>query len=72
MVRETGPGYGENQDPNLALALKIDEAVRRTRPDAWRGVQPREQVIKQALYNLLGSEAEVEQVFGIIKQQREY
>lgn len=59
-----------NQDPELAL--RIDEAIRRARPDAWRGIQAREQIIKGALYGVLGDEAEVERVFLIVRQQREY
>jgi type I restriction enzyme R subunit len=54
------------------LALRIDEAVRTTRPDGWRGVQAREQVIKKALYGVLQDVNEVERVFLIIKAQREY
>jgi type I restriction enzyme R subunit len=61
-----------NLNRNEELALRIDEAVRRTRPDAWRGVQAREQVIKAALYGVLQDTAEVERVFPIIKAQTEY
>lgn len=59
-----------NQDENLALA--IDEAVKRVRPDSWRGIQPREQVIKAALYELLGDTAAVEHIFPVVKAQSEY
>ena len=59
-------------DDVLELAIKIDETVKRNRPDSWRGVQTREQVIKQALYGVLQDVAEVERIFLIIKQQREY
>jgi type I restriction enzyme, R subunit len=61
-----------NLNQNEALALKIDETVKKTRPDGWRGVQAREQVIKQALYSVLPDVAEVERIFLIIKAQREY
>jgi type I restriction enzyme R subunit len=54
------------------LALRIDEVVRRTRPDGWRGVQAREQVVKTGLYEVLGDIAEVERIFLIIKAQTEY
>jgi type I restriction enzyme R subunit len=54
------------------LALKIDEAVRQTRPDGWRGVQAREQVVKRALYDVLQDVGEVERIFLIVKQQRDY
>jgi len=50
----------------------LDAEVRRIRPDGWRGVQPREQVIKAALYRILKDEAEVERLFRIIKAQPEY
>jgi type I restriction enzyme, R subunit len=59
-------------DKALSVALRIDETIRRVRPDGWRGVHTREQVIKAALYNVLGDVAEVERVFLIIKAQREY
>ena len=38
---------------NEELALRIDETVKHVRPDAWRGVEPRERVIKQALFGIL-------------------
>lgn len=56
-----------------ALALNIDAAIRNTRPDGWRGIQARENVIKAALWSLMGNDvAEVERVFLIVKQQPEY
>lgn len=57
---------------NEVLALQIDTAVRRVRPADWRGVQPRENVIKQALWDILQDEAEVDRVFQIIVNQKEY
>ena len=59
-------------DPVLKKAIEIDAAVKRVRPDEWRGVQAREQVIKAALYASLQDEAEVERIFLIIKAQGEY
>ena len=56
----------------LKLAQTIDETVKKTRPDGWRGVQTREHVIKAALYGILQDEAEVERIFLIVKQQQEY
>lgn len=54
------------------LALLLDRKIKDVRPDGWRGVQPREQIIKQGLYELLGDESEVERIFTIIKAQSEY
>ena len=64
--------YEGVQDKKLLLALKIDEAVLRVRPDAWRGVKAREQVIKRALYEVLQDEDAVERLFLVIERQREY
>jgi type I restriction enzyme R subunit len=61
-----------NLDHNEELALRVDEAVRRKRPDGWRGVQAREQVIKAALYEVMRVVSDVERIFLIIKAQREY
>ncbi len=61
-----------NLSRDEALAIRVDEAVKRARPDGWRGIQAREQVIKAALYEVLRDEAEVERIFPIVKQQKEY
>jgi type I restriction enzyme, R subunit len=61
-----------NLNQNEELAMKIDDAIRRVRPDAWRGVPAREQAIKQALFEELHDVDEVERMFLIIKQQKEY
>jgi type I restriction enzyme, R subunit len=61
-----------NLNQNEELALKIDETVKRTRPDGWRGIQAREQVIKAGLYGVLQDVAEVERIFLIVKAQTEY
>lgn len=72
MAEESGEYRKESSDSVLNLALKIDQAVRQVRPDDWRGVAPRERIIKQALYGILNDVAEVERIFLIIKQQPEY
>ncbi len=68
----TAPYGTESVDEILELVLRIDEAVKRSRPDGWRGVQAREQVIKKALYDILQDVAEVERIFLVIKAQGEY
>jgi type I restriction enzyme R subunit len=88
LAKRVDAGYGEetpgqintpglralysNLNKNDTLAMKIDEAVRRVRPDAWRGISAREQAIKQALFEELHDVDEVERIFLIIKQQNEY
>jgi type I restriction enzyme R subunit len=61
-----------NLNQNEELALRIDETVKKTRQDDWRGVQPKERTIKAALYSVLQNHAEVERIFLIIKAQKEY
>ncbi len=63
---------GAAGDDVLDLALRIDYLVKAVRPDGWRGVQPREQTIKSALFGILQDAAEVERIFIIIKAQTEY
>jgi len=69
---EDPEAYVASGGPALDLALKIDEVVKEARPDGWRGVQAREQVIKAALYGVLQDVAEVERIFLIVKAQTEY
>ncbi|MFN9692334.1 MAG: type I restriction endonuclease subunit R [Synechococcaceae cyanobacterium] len=61
-----------NLNGDLDLALRVDRTVRQVRPDGWRGVQAKEQVIKAALFGLLQDAAEVEQVFAVLVAQPEY
>ena len=71
LAKESGE-YIVPSDPVLDLALKLDEAVKQVRSDDWRGIEPRERGIKQALYDILHDIAEVERIFIIIKAQKEY
>ena len=71
-VAEDAGEYIVDRDPILALTLEIDAAVKQARPDGWRGVRAREQVVKGALYGVLKDQDEVERIFKIIFQQREY
>jgi type I restriction enzyme R subunit len=61
-----------NLNGDLDLALQVDRTVRQVRPDGWRGVQAKEQIIKAALYGLLQDAAEVERLFEVLVAQPEY
>jgi type I restriction enzyme, R subunit len=61
-----------NLGKNELVAIQIDDAVKKVRPDGWRGVQAREQVIKSALNDVLQNVAEVERIYLVIKAQEEY
>lgn len=71
-IQEDRVSYGEPTDPWMVLALAIDKKVKSVRPDQWRGHLPSENIIKQAMFNILMDEDEVERIFQIIKQQPEY
>lgn len=70
-VEENGE-YIVPNDQALDLALRLDETVKRVRSDDWRGVEPRERVIKQAMYDILHNVEEVNRIFIIVKAQKEY
>lgn len=61
-----------NIGQNENLALQIADQVKQYRPDSWRGVKAKEQVIKRALYEVLQDVDEVERIFPIIKNQDEF
>jgi type I restriction enzyme R subunit len=61
-----------NLGQDKALAITINEAVKKVRPDDWRGIQAKELVIKRALFEVLRDVAEVERIFLIIKRHKEY
>lgn len=61
-----------NLGQNEELALHIDDVVTTVRPDDWRGVRAKENIIKQALYGVFQDIDEVERVFLIIKAHKEY
>lgn len=61
-----------NLDKNEELALLIDELVKTVKQDSWRGNQPKEQLIKKAIFDALKDENKVEMIFSVIREQREY
>ena len=63
---------GASREDAEALALELDAAVKRVRPDSWRGVLTRENIVKGALYAILENTTEVERLFPIIVAQSEY
>jgi type I restriction enzyme R subunit len=71
-LKEENEPYGNLKQAYLDLTLQIDEAVKANRPDGWRGVQAKEQIVKQAIYSVVKDVAEVERLFLIIKAHSEY
>jgi type I restriction enzyme R subunit len=71
-VCEPRGDYDAGLDARLVLALRIDKTVHAVKPAQFRGHLPSENIIKQALFNILKDVGEVERLFQIIKQQPEY
>jgi len=61
-----------NLDKDEVLAMQIDSVVKAVKRDGWRGNLPKEREIKQALFEILNDVDKVENLFKIIREQREY
>jgi hypothetical protein len=62
--------FGRRDVDDFEAYLK--EMETQVRPDGWRGVPPRENVVKAGLYGVLQDAAEAERIFAIIRVQTEY
>jgi type I restriction enzyme R subunit len=56
----------------LDSALRLDAAIKSRRPDGWRGVVAKEQMVKQAMYDVLRDIQEVDRLFPIVFAQKDY
>ena len=72
--RVAEPGAKPWPDPREVAALAIDEAVRKTRMDGWRGHPIKEKRIQRAIRDALGQggEEHARAIFEIVKRQHEY
>ncbi len=61
-----------NLEQNKDLALEVHETVMKYRPDSWRNNDAKENLIKSKLYEIFNDKEKVENIFLIIKEQREY
>lgn len=63
---------GGAADDALEIALKLDMAISSRRPDGWRGVVTREQLVKQLMFEVLMDVELVRKLFPIVVAQKEY
>ncbi|MER0203432.1 MAG: HsdR family type I site-specific deoxyribonuclease [Nitrosomonas sp.] len=61
-----------NLGENAALALQLNDAVMDRKEDSWRGNTAKENEIKRAIFDIVKDADEVERIFAIVKQQRDY
>ena len=66
------PGPLVPADLALDKALQLDAAIKSRRPDGWRGVVAKEQMVKQAMYDVLRDIQEVDRLFPIVFAQKDY
>jgi type I restriction enzyme, R subunit len=71
-VAQEPPGPLLPTDPVLDSALRLDAAIKSRRPDGWRGVVAKEQMVKQAMYDVLRDIQEVDRLFPIVFAQKDY
>ncbi len=71
---EPAASYGANGPAadTAELALRLDAAIKHQRPDSWRGVVAREQIVKQAMFDVLGDVNAVNALFPVVFAQAEY
>jgi type I restriction enzyme R subunit len=65
----------DNLGHDAQLALKLDEAIRKTKRDDWRGNKFKEKEVRIAIEEALDggvNGASVEEIFEIVRAQREY
>jgi type I restriction enzyme, R subunit len=61
-----------NLSKDAGLAVRLDAAIKKARPDDWRGVNAKEQQVKNAIYSIVKDVAETERLFAVVYHQREY
>jgi len=54
------------------LALALDTAIRHTKKDGWRGNMVKEREVRYAIYQHVPYEDQVDRIFELVKNQREY
>lgn len=63
----------DNLDGDANVAVRVDTAVRHTRKDDWRGNRFKEREVFRAVHEELGEyETRADEIFEIVKNQREY
>ena len=62
----------DNLGNDEQLALVLDTAIRHTKKDGWRGNMVKEREVRYAIYQHVPDEDQVNRIFELVKNQREY
>ena len=62
----------DNLGNNESLALALDQEIQAVRQDNWRGNMFKERRVRYAIQTHIQDEAEIERIFELVKNQKEY
>jgi type I restriction enzyme R subunit len=62
----------DNLDHDEDLALALDDAIRQTKKDGWRGHMIKEREVARAIYQCVQDQEKAQRIFELVKNQREY
>jgi type I restriction enzyme R subunit len=62
----------DNLGRDEALSLALDHAIQHVRQDNWRGNLFKERAVRYAIKDYVQGDAEVERIFELVKNQRDY
>lgn len=62
----------DNLDHDEELTIALDDEIRHTKKDEWRGSKIKEREVKYAIKKYVHDDEEVERVFELIRNQSEY
>ena len=62
----------DNLGQKESLVIAIDEAIRNSKPDGWRGNRIKERKVKYAIDEHLPDKERLDEIFEIVKKQGEY
>jgi type I restriction enzyme R subunit len=62
----------DNLAQNEELARQLDQSIRQTKKDGWRGNKIKEREVKYAISEHLLEESEVDSIFTIVRNQSDY
>ena len=62
----------DNLDQNEDIATKIDYEIYHTKKDSWRGNKIKEREVKYAIGKYISDSDELDRIFDLVKNQKEY
>ena len=62
----------DNLDYNEGLVLQIDEDIRNSKPEGFRGNKIKERKVKYTIGKYIKDEKKLKEIFEIVKKQSEY